>query len=211
MYQILGHRLFWTVENSNQSTSGTTKKIRLLQSIKDKQGIKDLTKKQVSIRVNRNNKVRDYLNKAARYLINWCSENKISTIVVGVNRRIKQSINLGKKTNQNFVQIPHHSLRLKLKTICDIYGLTYIEQEESYTSKASFLDGDRIPVYNADSPTTYSFSGKRVKRGLYRTKQNKLINADSNGAANIGIKSNLMGVYPGQIRGIFGYAIKGKI
>nr|WP_293126393.1 transposase [Okeania sp. SIO1I7] len=63
-----------------------------IQSIKDKQGIKDLTKKQVSITVNRNNKVRDYLNKAARYLINWCSENKIFTIVVGVNHRIKQSI-----------------------------------------------------------------------------------------------------------------------
>ncbi|WP_237397080.1 transposase [Okeania sp. KiyG1] len=58
-----------------------------LQSIKDKQSIKDLTKKQVSITVNRNNKVRDYLNKAARYLINWCSENKIFTIVVGVNHR----------------------------------------------------------------------------------------------------------------------------
>ncbi|NEP07761.1 MAG: hypothetical protein F6K34_25025, partial [Okeania sp. SIO4D6] len=69
---------------------------------------------------------------------------------------------------------------------------------ESYTSKASFLDGDRIPVYNANNPNEYSFSGKRVKRGLYKTKQNKLINADCNGAANIGVKSNLMGVYPGQ-------------
>ncbi|GGA49988.1 hypothetical protein [Okeania sp. KiyG1] len=55
--------------------------------------------------------------------------------------------------------------------MCDRYGLTYIEQEESYTSKASFLDGDRIPVYNADNPSEYSFSGKRVKRGLYKTKQ----------------------------------------
>ncbi|NEO54449.1 MAG: IS200/IS605 family element transposase accessory protein TnpB [Okeania sp. SIO3B5] len=170
-----------------------------LQSIKDKQGIKDLTKKQVSITVNRNNKVRDYLNKAARYLINWCRENKISTIVVGVNPGMKKNINLGKKTNQNFVQIPHHSLRLKLKTICDRYGLTYIEQEESYTSKASFLDGDQIPVYNTDRPTTYSFSGQRVKGGLYRTKQNKLINADSNGAANIGIKSNLNGFTPDRL------------
>ncbi|NEO55772.1 MAG: IS200/IS605 family element transposase accessory protein TnpB [Okeania sp. SIO3B5] len=170
-----------------------------IQSIKDKQGIKDLTKKQVSITVNRNNKVRDYLNKAARYLINWCSENKIFTIVVGVNHRIKQSINLGKKTNQKFVQIPHHSFRFKLKAMCDRYGLTYIEQEESYTSKASFLDGDRIPVYNANNPNEYSFSGKRVKRGLYKTKQNKLINADCNGAANIGVKSNLNGFTPDRL------------
>ncbi len=182
-----------------------------LQSIKDKQGIKGLTKKQIRITVNRNNKVRDYLNKAARYLINWCSKNQISTIVVGVNPGMKQNINLGKKTNQKFVQIPHNDFRLKLKAMCDRYGLTYKEEEESYTSKASFLDGDLIPVYNADRPTEYNFSGKRIKRGLYKTRGEKVINADCNGAANIGVKSNLMGVYPGQTRGIFGYAIKGEI
>ncbi|MGD1698470.1 RNA-guided endonuclease InsQ/TnpB family protein [Dapis sp. BLCC M229] len=170
-----------------------------LQSIKDKQGIKGLTKKQISITVNRNNKVRDYLNKATRYLINWCRKNRISTLVVGVNYSMKQNINLGKKTNQKFVQIPHHSLRMKLKAMCDRYGLTYSEQEESYTSKASFLDGDLIPVYNADNPTEYSFSGKRVKRGLYKTREGKLINADSNGAANIGIKSNLNGFIPDRL------------
>ena len=170
-----------------------------LQSIKDKQGIKGLTKKQISITVNRNNKIRDYLNKAARYLINWCSKNRISTLVVGVNPGLKQNINLGKKTNQKFVQIPHHSLRLKLKAMCDRYGLIYKEQEESYTSKASFLDGDLIPVYNADNPTEYSFSGKRVKRGLYKTREGKLINADCNGAANIGVKSNLNGLIPDRL------------
>ncbi len=170
-----------------------------LQSIKDKQGIKGLTKKQISITVNRNNKVRDYLNKAARYLINWCSKNQISTIVVGVNPGMKQNINLGKKTNQKFVQIPHHSLRLKLKAMCDRYGLAYKEQEESYTSKASFLDGDSIPIYNADNPTEYSFSGKRIKRGLYKTREGKLINADCNGAANIGLKSNLNGFIPDRL------------
>ncbi len=135
-----------------------------LQSIKDRQGINGLTKKQISITVNRNNKVRDYLNKAARYLINWCSKNQISTIVVGVNPGMKQNINLGKKTNQKFVQIPHHDFRLKLKAMCNRSGLTYKEQEESYTSKASFLDSDEIPVFNADNPTEYSFSGKRIKR-----------------------------------------------
>ncbi len=170
-----------------------------LQSIKDKQGIKGLTKKQISITVNRNNKVRDYLNKAARYLINWCRKNQISTLVVGVNPGMKQNINLGKKTNQKFVQIPHHSLRLKLKSMCDRYGLTYTEQEESYTSKASFIDGDLIPVYNADNPTEYSFSGKRVKRGLYKTREGKLINADTNGASNIGVKSNLNGFTPDRL------------
>ncbi|MDJ0557463.1 MAG: IS200/IS605 family accessory protein TnpB-related protein [Microcoleaceae cyanobacterium MO_207.B10] len=104
------------------------------------------------------------MNKAARYSINWCQQNNISTIVVGVNPGIKQNINLGKKNNQKFVQIPHHNFRFKLKAMCDRYGFTYKEQEESYTSKASFLDRDKIPVYNADNPTEYSFSGKRIKR-----------------------------------------------
>ncbi|NEO52147.1 MAG: hypothetical protein F6K54_03035 [Okeania sp. SIO3B5] len=64
------------------------------------------------------------------------------------------------------------------------------------TSKASFLDNDQIPVYNADNPREYSFSGQRIKRGLYKTKQGKLINADCNGVANIGAKSNLNGFTP---------------
>ncbi|NEP83667.1 MAG: IS200/IS605 family element transposase accessory protein TnpB [Okeania sp. SIO3B3] len=170
-----------------------------LQSLKDRQGIKGLTKKQISITVNRNNKIRDYLNKAARYLINWCRENQISTIVVGVNPGMKKHLNLGKKNNQKFVQIPHNIFRLKLKAMCHRYGLNYTEIEESYTSKASFLDNDRIPIYNADNPKEYSFSGKRVKRGLYKTKQGKLINADCNGAANIGIKSNLNGFTPDRL------------
>ncbi len=68
-----------------------------------------------------------------------------------------------------------------------------------------------MPFYNADNPTEYSFSGKRIVRGLYKTKQGKLINADANGAANIGVKSNLNGFIPDRRLGIFGYAIKGKI
>ncbi len=79
--------------------------------------------------------------------------------------------------------------------MCDRYGLTYTEIEEYYRSKASFLDKDEMPVYNADNPTEYSFSGKRIKRGLYKTKQGKLINADANGAANIGVKSKLKGLF----------------
>jgi hypothetical protein len=75
------------------------------------------------------------------------------------------------------VQIPFHSLRSKLKALCERYGLIYTEQEESYTSKASAVDGDEIPVYNADNPKTYHFSGRRIKRGLYRTKDGHLVTA----------------------------------
>jgi len=161
-----------------------------LQSIKDLQGIKGTTERQARLTINRNNKVRDYLNKTARTIVNWCIERNIGTVIVGVNPGMKQDINIGGRNNQNFVQIPHWSLRNKIKSLCERYGLVYQEQEESYTSKASFLDSDAIPTYNPDNPQDYQFSGKRVKRGLYRTGQGHLINSDLNGAANIGRKSS---------------------
>lgn len=167
-----------------------------LQSCKDKQGIKEFTKKQALITQKRNYQVRDYLNKTARYIIDYCIKNRIETVIIGVNPEWKQGINIGSKNNQNFVQIPFYSLRLKLKSLCERYGLIYKEQEESYTSKASFLDGDSIPVWNADNPQKYTFSGSRIKRGLYRTKNKILINADANGAVNIGVKSKHNGFKP---------------
>ncbi len=170
-----------------------------LASIKDKQGIKGITAQQVSIVVNRNNRVRDYLNKAVRYIADWCLENHITNIVVGVNPGIKKEINLGKNANQKFVQIPHHSLRVKLKAMCERLGWTYIEQEESYTSKASFLDGDQLPVFNADNPIGYKFSGRRIQRGLYKSKYGFLVNADCQAAANIGRKSSLNGFTPDRV------------
>nr|DAV22160.1 MAG TPA: CRISPR-associated endonuclease [Caudoviricetes sp.] len=77
----------------------------------------------------------------------------------------------------------------KLEYLCKRYNIDYILQEESYTSKASFFDNDELPIYNADNPQTYEFSGKRIKRGLYRTKNNYFLNADCNGALNILRKS----------------------
>lgn len=145
-----------------------------MQSIKDLQGLKGTTERQARLTINRNNRVRDYLNKTARSIINWCLERKIGSVIVGVNPGMKQNINIGSCNNQNFVQIPHWSLRSKLKSLCERYGLIYQEQEESYTSKASFLDGDSIPTYNPDNPQEHQFSGKRVKRGLYRTQNGHL-------------------------------------
>ncbi len=160
-----------------------------LQSIKDLQKIKGTTERQAKLAINRNAKVRDYLNKAARYVINHCIEHRIDKLVVGFNIEMKQAINIGSRNNQNFVQIPHSSFRFKLKALCERYGIKYAEQEESYTSKASFLDNDTIPVFNADNPKKYEFSGKRIKRGLYLTQYGILVNADCNGAANILRKS----------------------
>jgi len=83
-------------------------------------------------------------------------------------------------------------LRAKLEYLCRLNGIVFVKQEESYTSKASFWDNDEIPVYNADNPKEYDFSGKRIHRGLYRTADNILLNADINGALNIMRKSNVV-------------------
>ncbi|WP_181280650.1 RNA-guided endonuclease InsQ/TnpB family protein [Aphanothece hegewaldii] len=160
-----------------------------LQSAKDKQGIKSLTHKQARLYQWRNNCVRDYLNKTARIIINHCLKYQIGKLIVGYNPGIKQEINIGRSNNQNFVQIPFWQLRQKLKALCSRYGIEYLEQEESYSSKASFYDQDKIPVYNADNPRQDKFSGQRVKRGLYQTKDKHLVLADINGSANILVKS----------------------
>lgn len=160
-----------------------------LQSQKDKQGIKSFTNKQSRLYQWRNNCVRDYLNKAVRLIISHCLKHEIGKLIIGYNPGIKQEINIGKSNNQNFVQIPFWQLRRKLEALCSRYGIEYQEQEESYSSKASFYDRDEIPVYNADNPILQKFSGRRVKRGLYRTKDKYLVSADINGSANILVKS----------------------
>ena len=157
---------------------------------KDKQGISHLTKQEAWLSYRRKNQVNNYLNKAARYIINFCLSRKIGTIIVGYNPTLKQETNLGKRNNQNFVNIPIFTLRAKLKSLCERYRFNYVEQEESYTSKASDVDRDELPAYNADNPVKPKFSGRRVKRGLYKTKIGHLINADANGSLNIGFKTS---------------------
>lgn len=161
-----------------------------LQSIKDKQRIERTTNRQARLNNKRRNQVRDALNKAARHVIDHCIEHRIGKIIVGVNPGWKQKISIGKVNNQNFTQIPHWTFRRKLGAMCERYGLQYIEQEESYTSKASFFDDDAIPVYKSGDDTKHQFSGKRIHRGLYRSASGLVINADVNGAANILRKSS---------------------
>ena len=166
-----------------------------LQSIKDKQGYKNkYTNKQLQNVIKRNNKVCDYMNKTARTTINYCLENNIGNIVCGYNVTFQRNTNLGKKNNQTFTNIPFGILREKIEYLCKLYGINFIKQEESYTSKASFFDKDDIPVYNDDNPKKYVFSGKRINRGLYQTKDGKLLNADVNGALNILSKSKVVGL-----------------
>ena len=155
-----------------------------LQSIKDKQGNKKRsTSRQKSLYSNRNNKVNDYILKTARIIINRCLEQDIGTLVVGYNETLQRNVNLGKRVNQQFVNLPLGNLKDKLEYLSKLYSIKFVKQEESYTSKASFFDGDRIPAYNADNPTKYTFTGSRVKRGLYRHARG-FVNADVNGALN---------------------------
>ncbi len=132
----------------------------------------------------RNRQVRDAVNKAARLVLNHCLQNQIGTVVFGWNKGMRQSINLGSKTNQSFVQIPTARLKDRISQLCEQYGIRFIETEESYTSKASFLDSDELPKFG-EKTEGWKESGKRVNRGLYRSKDGIKINADCNGAANI--------------------------
>ena len=110
-----------------------------LQSIKDKQNILSTTNKQMNVINNRNNKVNDYISKTCRYIVNYCLDNNIGNLVIGYNETLQKNINLGKANNQNFVNIPMGNIKEKLEYLCKIYGIKFTKQEESYTSKASFL------------------------------------------------------------------------
>ena len=163
-----------------------------LQSIKDKQKIERTTLRQKRITRKRNNRINDYLSKAARTIVNYCLNNDIGKLVLGYNEDFQRNSNIGSMNNQNFVNIPYGKLRDKLIYLCKLYGIEFKLQEESYTSKASFFDGDEIPIYDKENLQEYIFSGKRIKRGLYQTSTGKLINADCNGALNILRKSKVV-------------------
>ncbi|MCL1472505.1 RNA-guided endonuclease InsQ/TnpB family protein [Argonema antarcticum] len=132
----------------------------------------------------RNHQMRDGINKAAKLIIDHCLKYGIGTLVIGWNEGFKSNANMGRLNNQKFVQMPLGKLKDRLKQLCDLHGIRFQETEESYTSKASFLDGDALPVYGS-KPEGWKASGKRVERGLYRSANGWIVNADLNGAANI--------------------------
>ena len=136
---------------------------------------------------NREMKLQSEFHKITGFLADFFDEMALEKVFVGKNIGLKSGISIGKKGNQNFVQIPHNKFISQLKYKCQLRGIEVIEQEESYTSKASFIDYDVIPVWGNDGKK-YTFSGKRVKRGLYKTKSGRLINADVNGSYNILVK-----------------------
>ena len=164
-----------------------------LQSIKDKQNFgKKPTNRQKAIARDRNNKVNDYMNKAARIIIDYCINNDIGVLVVGYNETFQRNSDIGRTNNQTFVNIPYGRLREKLEYLCELNDIEFVKQEESYTSKSSFWDKDEIPIYKVSTPSNYNFSGRRINRGLYKTASGYIFNADVNGALNIMRKSNVV-------------------
>lgn len=149
-----------------------------LQSIKDKQGIKKTTKRMQNLYEKRDRYFEDVFHKYSRMIVNHLIENRIGNLVVGYNIGWKQSINLGKRNNQKFVQIPFARLASYLKYKCEMAGIRFVENEESYTSKCDALTKEEIGKHE-------SYLGKRVKRGLFRSSTGRYVNADVNGAVNI--------------------------
>ena len=167
---------------------GWNKEKARFQSVADKQGNKHTTRLS-RITEKRNNRTKDIMRKSVRFIVNHCLKNDIGTIIVGYNHDFKRNINIGKVSNQTFVNISFGDFRRLLFGLCEQYGINYFEQEESYTSKSSFIDNDILPEYKAEQPYTGKFSGRRIYRGLYKTLDGTVINADINGAANILRKS----------------------
>jgi putative transposase len=149
-----------------------------IKSTYSKHNVKGETKKLYLITQKRNRRVKDYISKTSKKIIDYCLQNKVGTLVVGHNKGWKDQVSLGKRNNQNFVQIPFGLLMNCLRNKCQEFGLIYKEVAEHHTSKCSFLDFEE-PKHQEE------YLGKRIKRGLFKTSKGFIVNADINGAANI--------------------------
>jgi len=149
-----------------------------LQAIYDRQGLEHTPKRLMKLNEKRNNKIRDYMHKLSKWIVEYCKSNAIGTLVVGYNENWKQGVEMGRRNNQNFVQIPYTILINQLQYKCEEAGIKMILQDESHTSLCSFLDNEPIEHHE-------QYMGKRISRGLYRSARGIIINADVNGAYNI--------------------------
>lgn len=158
------------------------KKLAGLKSIYDKQGIKK-GKKVAILTEKRNAKVKDQLHKVSRFLIDYALRNNVGKIVIGYNPDWKQKISLGKRNNQNFVQLPFLKEIQQVQYKGEEVGIEVELPNEAHTSKCSFLDNEPIEHHGA-------YVGKRISRGLFRTANGTVLNADVNASLNILRKCN---------------------
>ena len=182
IYNNIGIRPFLyngrPIKSINQYYNKTNAKLHseLPANVKSSKRLKQLSFK-------RNNKIDYEMHKISTHIINEAVKNDISKIFIGNNIGWKSTIKMGKRNNQNFVNIPHTKLFNQLLYKGLLNGIEVIFTEESYTSKASFFDKDELPIY--DETTKHKFSGRRISRGLYKDSKGNLWNADLNGGGNI--------------------------
>ena len=194
IYNNIGIRPFLyngrPIKSINQYYNKTNAKLRseLPTNVKSSKRLKQLSFK-------RNNKIDYEMHKISTHIINEAVKNDISKIFIGNNIGWKSTIKMGKRNNQNFVNIPHTKLFNQLLYKGLLNGIEVIFTEESYTSKASFFDKDELPVYGEND--NYKFSGKRITRGLYKDSKGNLWNADLNGGGNIMRKVSDKAAYKG--------------
>lgn len=164
---------------------GFQKQMAKIRNVKRKQSIKGYTKREMRITDRYQRRIDDYLNKSAKYIADYCLREKIGNIIVGCGYSFAKGPNLFYRI---FSQIPYRKFLQKLDFKCQKFGIRLIKQNECYTSKASFIDNDPIP--EKISRRKYVFSGKRLFRGLYVSREGIKINADQNAALNIMRKAN---------------------
>ena len=143
------------------------------------------SKKVKTIFRKRNDRITNFSYILANFIVKYCLNNNIDTLVIGLNKDWKQDIKMGSINNQSFQQIPFSKIIDKIEYKCKLNNIEVIIREESYTSKSNCLNYDYIPTYKKEDNKEYKFTGKRIKRGLFKTDSNILINADVNGAVNI--------------------------
>jgi len=180
-----------TIKSMNQYYN---KKKAEFQSDLKKRHNKDWSNRLQQLTNKRNNKINDYLHKTSKYIVDWCIENQIDTVVIGKNKNWKQESKMSKKVNQNFIGIPYDLFIQKLQYKCENVGIRFIETEESYTSGTSFLDSE-LPIKENYDKT------RRVYRGLFKSNAGRLINADLNGAYQI-IKKVISNAFAEGIEGV---------
>lgn len=162
------------------------KKLASLKSTLETRNKKKTSKNLRKLTNTRNNKVDNYLHKASKEVVKQLVDNNMSKLVIGLNKQWKTDSSMSVKSNQNFVQIPHSRFIEMITYKCERQGIRVILQEESYTSKASFLNLDKIPTYGDKNNQEIEFSGYRASRGLYKLKGSETkLNADVNGSYNI--------------------------
>jgi IS605 OrfB family transposase len=196
-----------TLKAMNQWYNKRMKELKLCLPKADRERV---TRQMERLTNHRNRQVNHYLHTASKRIIDFLVKQGVGTIIVGKNPLWKQETSMGRRNNQNFVQIPHARFIDMLMYKAELVGIQVEVQEESYTSKASFLDLDSIPTYKPNDEEEHTFSGKRIGRRnrLYRTKDGRKICADVNGSYNILRKSKPDAFADAGAKGIAAYVVQ---